>query len=63
MFIKCKLCGNEIDPNDEQTEWAPPVDTENSLGSIVCPNPQCTNRADFSEWTAITSPAKSGPPA
>ncbi len=54
MLVECTNCGTKMDPNDETTQTAPPTEGSRDLFSIVCPNPDCTNIADFSEYKTLT---------
>ncbi len=55
MKVKCKNCGHTLDPNSTAHErcWGPPKNPRDSVGSLTCP--ACSHKADFIEWTTITS--------
>ncbi len=59
LLLECKHCGEQFDPNSDDAKWAPPTSKEsNDIGSIICPNGECGERADFSHFKTITDPTK-----
>lgn len=59
LIVECGNCGFALDPNSDENadRWGPPLSRRSpDLGSLECPN--CGQRADFSEWKAVTSKDK-----
>lgn len=55
MKLECKECKHQFDPNDDDVQWAPPVNkTSTSICSYICPS--CGNREDLEGYRPITAP-------